>query len=400
MQRDDWSRHFSNNYRGLRFQLSMSIPGRVVGHGLRTKSVIDTRLESCDICKQPMKRLAPVVMAIASLALVPSWGRAREGFYFPSQVTTPFDQTAILRSLARVSENSYWDAIVSSNPSAEIYPNAARKTYLPQGVILWHIALSKKSLLQMMDDPSLRYDVGIGDIVRAFKSVDAFPAEKIIPIRNWTNATFISKSGLLLTNYHVVREQIELLGRERGCSKEAPAPYVRVQLPKVDRGRVVAWTPVGNVHLVANLSAADWQNGLSGALLRVDDADHGFLRVRQSPPSVGEDLWLYGYPFASNRPPARTRRYGYSNADGTLRVSIGKMVGMAVGVESTDFVLDADGTRGDNGGAVVDRQGELLGYDWNIFGQESAGRITSFAGGDIVVPADEALTRMRHLGSC
>jgi hypothetical protein len=181
-------------------------------------------------------------------------------------------------------------------------------------------------LLAMMEDPNSPYEVGIADIVRSFKDVNTFPAERIVPLTGWANATFISRDGLLLTNYHVVREQIEALDRQGGCAGVAPAAYLRAEIPRVSGNEIVGWIPVHHLDLVSNLSAADWQSGMDGALLQMrDNLPHDYLEVRQTQAKVDEPIWLYGFPCATHRAPASLQRLGYEDADQSLRVSIGNV---------------------------------------------------------------------------
>ncbi|HEX8807004.1 MAG TPA: trypsin-like peptidase domain-containing protein [Candidatus Aquilonibacter sp.] len=330
---------------------------------------------------------------------------AVEGFFTPAQTHAPFDQTHVLRSLVRITANIYWDTIVLNDQpgvdtlkqSFTLYPGTGRKSYLPQGVVLWHIIVTKQQLLAMMEDPNSAYEVGIADIVRSFKGVTTFPAERIVPLTGWANATFISRDGLLLTNYHVVREQIEALGRERGCAGTVPAAYLHAEIPRVSGNQIVGWIPVQHLDLVANLSATDWQSGMDGALLQMrDNLSHDYLQVRETAANVGEPIWLYGFPFATNRNASALQRLGYENADQSLRVSIGNVTQL----KGPDFLADADGTSGDSGGAMLDARGALLGYDWDVEGQDSDARLTSFSGGDIAVWANGALQRLLRQPPC
>jgi S1-C subfamily serine protease len=353
----------------------------------------------------PRRALFFALVLAAALSSLQVPLAAKEGFFQAARVQTPFDQGRILSSLVRISANIYWDTIVletqaqadTLKQSFVFYKGTGRKTYLPQGAILWHVVLTKQQLLAMMEDPQSPYEEGISDIVASFKGVSTFPTERIVPISGWANATFVSHDGLLLTNYHVVREQIEALHREAGCSGETPANFIHAEVAHVVGTQIEGWEPLTRIDLVANLSAADWQSGLDGALLRVrDSVAHGYLTVRDTPASVGEPIWLYGFPFVTNRPAAALAHLDYTNADQSLRVSLGSVTQ----IKGPDFIADSDGIGGDSGGAVVDANGMLLGYDWDVFGQSATDRLTSFAGGDIIVSASGALARLQSAPRC
>lgn len=177
------------------------------------------------------------------------------------------------------------------------------------------------------------------------------------------------------------REQIEALDRQSGCAGEVPARFIRAEVPRTDGLRITGWIPLEHVDLVANLSASDWQAGLDGALLRVTDGvPHDHLEVRQTHAALGEPIWLYGYPYATNRASSALSARGYENANQSLRVSMGRVTQE----KGVDFVADADGISGDSGGAVVD-------------GQTAEARVTSLSGGDIIVHAADVLQRLLRL---
>lgn len=345
-----------------------------------------------------------ISFAVLTLA-TPAGTAAREGLFYPGNIQPQFDQGRVLSSMVRITENIYWDVIVLNDDASastlrksfRYYEGSGYKTYLPQGAILWHIVLGKSALLKLMEDPASPFTAGIADIVRSFKDVQAFPAERITPISIRASATFITADGLLLTNYHVVREQIEALGRERGCAGDADATYLSAEVPIVERGGVVGWRPLHHIALVANLSEKDWQAGLDGALLRsTDRIAHGYLRVADNPP-LGEPVWQYGFPFATARASAALQAGDYSNADGSLRVSTGTITRL----RGADFITDSDGISGNSGGPVVNAAGDLVGYVWDVYpDSEAATRYQRFAGGMINVSAATALRALQAERPC
>jgi hypothetical protein len=111
-------------------------------------------------------------LALAGSAYIPFGTSASEGFFLSQDVKTPFNEAGVLRSLARVSENIYWDTIVLNTKadadtlktSFRLYRGTGRKTYLPQGAVLWHIVLTKADLLQMTEDPASAYEARLNNL--------------------------------------------------------------------------------------------------------------------------------------------------------------------------------------------------------------------------------------------
>lgn len=125
------------------------------------------------------------------LDLCPS--RAEEGFFKPDQIVTPFDKNRVLRSIVRIHTHLYWDAVVFASEadastfrqSFRNFPGSGRKTYLQEGVVLWHVVLTKNDLDKIRADIGQSETPGLFEIVRAFDGVSTFPTEKIVPLQGY-----------------------------------------------------------------------------------------------------------------------------------------------------------------------------------------------------------------------
>ena len=69
-------------------------------------------------------------------------------------------------------------------------------------------------------------------------------------------------------------------------------------------------------------------------------------------------MWMAGFPIRSARQPAALQRVGYSDADGSLRVSTGRVTEVDA---DRYFTADLDGSMGNSGSAVFDRNGLVVG---------------------------------------
>ena len=94
------------------------------------------------------------------------------------------------------------------------------------------------------------------------------------------------------------------------------------------------------------------------ALLRVDPAPLHFLQPASRRAHVGQAAWLAGFPLRTARDAQRLREVGYRDADGSLRVSTGRVT--AVDGDAT-VTTDADGSMGSSGSALLDRRGDVVG---------------------------------------
>jgi Trypsin-like peptidase domain len=334
----------------------------------------------------------PLLLLTLLLMLDLSASRAEEGFFEPDKIVTPFDKSRILRSIVRIRTHLYWDAVVFASDadastfrqSCRNYPGSGLKTYLPEGVVLWHVVLTKDDLGKIRADLGQSETPGLFEIVRAFDGVSTFPTEKIVPLQGCATGFFISKDGQFITNYHVVREEIEANARTAGSHHAVVCRFTSFEVPVLDHGEIIDWRRLKNVTLVKDLSENEWRDGFDGALLQTDETPQAYLKIARQEPPVNDEVWHFGFPMRTHRDPEQLRKKDYEDADGGLRVSAGRITE----IKDHNFLSDADSFSGSSGSPAVSRTGELLGYVWNVYPDDEANRrANDFRGGTIYVSA-------------
>lgn len=322
-----------------------------------------------------------------------------EGFYAPQTIDLPFDLERVLRSLVRVPAQHQYAVVSTFETQQEketFVPEQGAKTFLPEGVVLWHLALSRTDLDQIRDDPGLRLRPLLYEAVQAFRDVDRFPSQAIVPLQTAALGFFISPAGRILTNYHVVGEEIEAAGRMDGSDESLTCRYTAFEIPVVHNRDVSGWAPLEPMQLVRNPSRQDWKDGLDFALLQADVHPPAFLPLADRPPRLGEAVWIFGLPIRSGRPAERLNARGYDDADGSLRVSLGRVVEIQ---GDHNFITDADSFNGYSGGPVIGEDGSVLGINWNIYPHtEVDRRAVRFEGGSIHVMASALRKRLLSRG--
>jgi hypothetical protein len=292
-----------------------------------------------------------------------------EGFHVPHTTDLPFDLDPVLNALIRVPTHHQYALISifeSQHDKETFVPDQGSKSFLPEGVLLWHLALTRAGLQQVRDDPGVRLRPLLYEAVQAFVSGD----------------------GDLVTNYHVVGEEIEAAGRIAGSADPLVCRYTSFEVPVIHERQIRHWTPLDPVRLVRNPSRQDWHDGFDAALLRADVHPPAFLRLAKRAPRIGESVWVFGLPVRSARPKSRS----YEDADGTLRVSLGRVVE----IQEHTFITDADSFNGYSGGPVLGADGAVLGINWNVYPHtEVDRRAVRFEGGSIHVMATAIMSRLQ-----
>ncbi len=285
-----------------------------------------------------------------------------EGLFYPTEITVPFPQEAVLRSLIRTRTHIYFAVtLLASAEEAAAFRAAlgTAKVYLQEGAILWHLVLSVAELEEIQRDPGQRLRPGLHEAVRALAAVPTPPAQRIVPMEGQGTAFFISPGGDILTNYHIAREEIEPAGRTRGTRTRHPFKYLSFQTLEVTGSAPIGYRPLPDVFLLSNPSAADWQAGWDAALLQTSGSPPAYLALAPDLPRVGDEVWTYGFPMRSQRPPEQLRALGYRDADHSLRVSQGCITEWAT---DHTFVADLDGLAGNSGGLSL--TATAVSWDW------------------------------------
>jgi V8-like Glu-specific endopeptidase len=94
------------------------------------------------------------------------------------------------------------------------------------------------------------------------------------------------------------------------------------------------------------------------ALLRIEPSPEAYLALSERITEPGEAVWMAGFPLRSARNKQNLSELDYADADGSLRVSTGKV--MAVD-RSDYFETDLDGSMGNSGSPVFDSNGQVVG---------------------------------------
>lgn len=317
-----------------------------------------------------------------------------EGFYRPDEADLPFDLERVLRSLVRVPARHQYAAVTvfeTQQEKAAFLPEQGSKVFLPEGAVLWQLALTRADLDQIRAEPGLRLRPLLFEAVQAFEGVDLLPAQRIVPLQTAALGFFISPDGRFLTNYHVMGEEIEAAGRTGGSSTAHHCRFTSFEVPVVNDRRITAWEPLQSVNLLRNPSRQDWKDGFDAALLQANAVPSAFLTPSERRLVVGEEVWVFGLPVRSSRPRDRRQDLGYEDADGTLRVSRGRVIE----IRRHNFLTDADSFNGYSGGPVLDANGTVLGINWNVYPHtEVDRRAVFFDGGSIHVVAAAVMDRL------
>ena len=317
-----------------------------------------------------------------------------EGLFTLEQIELPFDRERVLKSLVRIRPHIYFVATVfERKEEAEIFRPAQAKSFVAEGATLWHVVLTTAELEMIRSNLGVRLKPGLFEIAHAFEGVTIFPAQRIVRLEGAAVGFFISADGLFLTNYHVMREEIEAAGRTAGSRESLPCRYTSFEVPIVKKGKIQGWRSLRRVELVGNLSERDWQEGYDAALLRAPIKPAAYLPLAQGSPVLGEEVWSFGFPVRTRRSPERLQAVGYADADGSLRVSHGRITKLP---SDHTFVSDSDGFSGNSGSPTLNRAGEVLGYMWNVYPEaEENQRAVIFHGGTIHVQIGPVLERLQ-----
>lgn len=287
-----------------------------------------------------------------------------EGFFHLDQKQIPgIEPDALCAAMVRILPRTL--LVLGLAETAEDARRQARNESLPDGSECWYRFFTP-SERSRVDDPEFAMGMVRHEFAQAFKSGAVFPVT--VPLDGGGSGFAIDASGHVLTNYHLVTSEVANHRRESGAiGEEVRCKSLRVQVAQHDAGGGWSWRDADSVWLVSNPPADRvFTQGEDGsaqlredtALLRVEPSPSSHFRQAVRPVEVQEPLWMAGFPLRSARGRASLERIGYTDADGSLRVSSGRV--LALDPEGY-FVSDVDGSMGNSGSPVFDATGGVVG---------------------------------------
>lgn len=320
------------------------------------------------------------ILVLGITAISPPAARVDEGLFLPEQITAPFDKERVLRSLVRIKSHVYFAFTVYDSPrEAELARAATQKIFLPEGLTIWPVVLDKFFLDRLRADPGLRLLPVYYEIAQAFENASSFPRQAFVPLEGAAAGFFISPDGYFLTSYHVVREEIEAADRTEGGDHPLPCRYISAEIPLVEGGRVVGYQPLRNVQLIRHVSAEESRLGLDAALLKAEVQSPAFLELDLNGVVADMPVWVFGFPIRTQRDVRQRTSLGYADADGSVRLSQGKVRQL---INEYTFTSTADGLSGNSGGPTLNQHGRVVGLVQGVYPErEASRRAVVFSGG-------------------
>jgi S1-C subfamily serine protease len=238
----------------------------------------------------------------------------------------------------------------------------------------------------------LRLRPAFYEMARAFENAESFPTQRFVPLEGAATGFFISPDGYFLTTYHVVREEIEAAGRTSGGIDPLACRYLSFEVPEIDdKGRVAGYRLLTNVKLVRNLSAKVRDEGYDAVLLKADIESPAYLEMATTGPVANENIWTMGFPIRTERDAERLRAVGYTDADGSLRITTGKITE----INNPEFRSTADGLSGTSGAPTLNKEGRVVGIVRDMYPKnEENRRAVAFSGGLLHLDIRAANTRL------
>lgn len=285
-----------------------------------------------------------------------------EGLFTPAQVADPFfGQSTTLGAMVRILPTTVLELHLVDDEAAA---RALASNEIIDGVTVWRRAFCHSDVARCADGG---FSCGMvsHEFCAAVAQGKSFPHRT--PLIGGGTGFAITRSGHVLTNYHLVAAEVEALGRGQGSlGMEAKLASLRVQFPEPGSDGDIVWRDADAVYLVSNpptSRAIHSEDGIRGvlredvALLRIEPAPAQCFALRRERIRAGEPVWMMGFPLRTQRSAEALRALGYADADGSLRVTAGTVTERERGY----FTTDADGSMGNSGSPVFDLQHNVVG---------------------------------------
>jgi S1-C subfamily serine protease len=287
-----------------------------------------------------------------------------EGLFYPEQLAIPTlslgDLTgAMVRILPKT--KLVFDLVDDPSRAGAL----ARNELLPDGTECWYRFFTREDVARV-HDPEFAMGMVRHEFSRLVKEGTEFPATTWLD--GGGSGFCFDRSGLILTNFHLVTGEVALHRRESGViGEEVLCRSLRAEVARPDSQGQWQWHPATRLWLVSNppreRSLSDDGAGLlhpleDTAVLRIEPSPRNTLSLSDRQVKLGETIFMAGFPLRTARTEASKLAVGYSDADGTLRVS----TGVITDIEAPNcFTSDIDGSMGNSGSPAFDRAGNVVG---------------------------------------
>ena len=287
-----------------------------------------------------------------------------EGFFSPSVMAVPgVTRNRLCASLVRILPRTI--LVLDIVATAEEANARARNESQADGSEHWYRYFTPEDVSKT-SDPVFAMGMVRHEFARAVRDGASFPT--MVALDGGGTGFAIDPRGHVLTNYHLVTSEIGNFNREGGAlHREVRCRSLRAQIAMRTEEGEWAWTDAQEVHLVSNPPAdRAIQTDDQGcgelredfALLRIGPAPGASLSLSRAQPAIGTEVWMAGFPLRSARSTTSLTSIGYTDADGTLRVSAGQVTATE---PPNYFTTDLDGSMGNSGSPVFAADGQVIG---------------------------------------